>query len=65
MQRQEPGILDQVLIRRQPNELGVRCSESQADGVPCPGPDCRCDECLRANVVVPFRKPRTLARPHA
>lgn len=29
------------------NGLGVACAEAQADGVPCPGADCDCEECGR------------------
>lgn len=52
MPRKDSKLADQVLTRRAPNEFGVRCGESQADGIPCPGPDCDCEECQRAFVAV-------------
>jgi len=27
------------------------CPEAQADGVPCPGPSCSCDNCQRAGAT--------------
>jgi hypothetical protein len=53
MLRKQQELADQRLIRREPNDFGVRCGESQADGIPCPGPDCGCDDCQRAYMVVP------------
>lgn len=53
MLRKEKSVDRHVLVRREPNAFGVRCGESQADGVPCPGPQCDCDDCRRAYEVMP------------
>ncbi len=46
--REDGNALDRPLVKRERGPLGTRCCESQADGVPCPGPDCDCDLCARA-----------------
>ncbi len=55
----------QVLTLREPNAFGVRCGESQADGIPCPGPDCDCDDCQRAYVVVTAKHQKPASKKHA
>lgn len=61
----EKGVAGRVLVRREPNAFGARCGESQADGVPCPGPHCDCDDCQRAYEVVPAPHPATGTTKHA
>lgn len=65
MLRKANESIGQVLARREPNEFGVRCGESQADGIPCPGPECRCDDCQRAFMVVPASNPKPAMKKHA
>lgn len=65
MPRQKRESSDQVLTRREPNAFGVRCGESQADGIPCPGPDCDCDDCQRAFVLVTAKHPTPASKKHA
>jgi hypothetical protein len=63
--RSNQDFPDSLLARRERNALGTRCAESQADGVPCPGKDCECDDCARAWLLPALRRLPPVRQPHA